>query len=41
VRVIPSHFPSLLGFLMARNLASPYLGREPKAKAATCDHLIK
>jgi hypothetical protein len=28
-----------LGFLLARNLASPYLGHEPKAKVAT--YIIK
>jgi len=31
-RFIPSHFPSLQGFLLACNLASPYLGHEPKAR---------
>ncbi len=34
-RFIPSHFPSLLGFLLAPNLASPCLGHEPKARVAT------
>jgi hypothetical protein len=34
-RFIPSHFPSLLGFLLAHNLASPCLGHEPKARVAT------
>jgi hypothetical protein len=32
---ILSHFPSLPGFLLARNLTSPCLGHEPKAKVAT------
>jgi hypothetical protein len=32
---IPSHFLSLLGFFLARNLASPCFGREPKARVAT------
>ncbi len=34
-RFIPSHFPSFLGFLLARNLASPCLGHEHKAKVVT------
>jgi len=34
-RFIPSHFPSLPGFLLSRNLASPCLGREPKTRVAT------
>jgi len=34
VRVHSSHFPSLPGFLLARNLTSPCLGREPKARVA-------
>jgi hypothetical protein len=32
---IPSHFPSLSGFLLAHNLASPCFGREPKVRVAT------
>jgi hypothetical protein len=32
VRFIPSHFPSLPGFLLAHNLTSPCLGCEPKVK---------
>jgi len=31
-RFIPSHFPSLSSFLLARNLANPCLGHEPKAR---------
>ncbi len=30
VRFIPSHFPSLPGFLLARNLASPCFDHKPK-----------
>jgi hypothetical protein len=33
-RFIPSHFPSFLGFLLARNLSSPCFGCEPKARVA-------
>jgi hypothetical protein len=32
---IPSHFPLLLGFLLAQNLGSPYLGRKLKARIVT------
>jgi hypothetical protein len=32
VRFIPSHFPSLSGFLLAHKLTSPCLGCEPKVR---------
>jgi hypothetical protein len=38
-RFNPSHFPSLLGFLLTRNLANPCLGCEPKARVATTSHV--
>jgi hypothetical protein len=38
---ISSHFLSLLGFLLAYNLTSPCLGREPKVKVATVYVLFK
>jgi len=34
-RFILAHFPSLPSFLLARNLASPCFGHEPKARVAT------
>jgi hypothetical protein len=34
VRVHSSHFPSFPGFLLAHNLASLCLGREPKVRVA-------
>ncbi len=34
-RFIPSHFPSLSGFLLACKLANPCLGYEPKARVTT------
>jgi hypothetical protein len=35
-RFIPSHFPSLPGFFLVRNLTSPCFGRKPKIRVVTC-----